>query len=142
MVPAQERRVDVRYLTIAFLPSLVIILATLYLTVILQLPGERLALPILSMATAFTGVIPQYIMAATIGAAGLSVTFMSLRQLPRLIRELAVDGLVPKRLAARDAVGSRNIILVVIAVICAVGVHVLSSARMVPITFVGDVNSP
>lgn len=136
MVPAQERRVDVRYLTIAFLPSLLIILATLYLTVILQLPGERLALPILSMATAFTGVIAQYIMAATIGAAGLSVTFMSLRQLPRLIRELAVDGLVPKRLAARDAVGSRNIILVVIAVICAVSVHVLSSARVVPITFV------
>ncbi|MDP9800150.1 hypothetical protein J2S49_000226 [Arcanobacterium wilhelmae] len=136
MVPAQERRVDMQRLVLAFLPSLLVILATLYLTVVLGLPGERLALPVLSMAAAFMGEIPQYVVAVAIGLAGVAVTYTSFRQLPRLIRELAVDGLVPRRLAARDSVRSRNLILIVIAVICGIGVHVLSSARVVPITFV------
>ena len=136
LVSADDRRVRTRRQLRFFVPALVLILIQLYFAVLLELPGRRFGLPSLSMAYAFWGEPGQVVVASTFILTGLAMAYAAYRQLPRLLRELALDGLLPRRLAAEDAVRPRRLIVGIIAVLAAVATSVLDSTRAISMVFI------
>ncbi len=136
MAPTDERRVPPRDLAKIMVLAYLVIAVTLYFVVELQMPGKRVAIPSLSMAYAFFGELGQTVLIVLYILLGLSVAYSSFSQLPRLLRELALDGLLPRRLAAADAVAPRRLIIATIATMAAVVTLVLDSARSLSSVFV------
>ncbi|USR80130.1 hypothetical protein [Arcanobacterium pinnipediorum] len=129
MVPAENRRVDLRDQLRAFVPAFFLIALTLYFAVVLYLPGRRLSVPAIPIATALFGYPGTIAMAILVSIVGITASYVSYRQLPRLIRDLAVDSLLPRRLAARDAVRPRKMIVLVIGLLATAATAVLDSTR-------------
>lgn len=136
MVPAQLRRLGTRRLGTRFGVLIAVIALTIYFIVLMQLPARRLAIPILSMSAAFFGDVGMTILAIVISAIGAAACYTSYRQLPRLIRELAIDHILPRRLAARDAVAPRRKIVVLIAVLAAVGAWLIDSIHVIAMVLI------
>lgn len=136
MSGSQDRRTPPRSLLIIGSLAILLIAGTLYLTIQLDLPGRRLAIPILSIASAFLGEGGQTVMAVLFMAGGTATIYAAFRQLPQLIRELAIDGLLPRRLAAKDSVGPRRLVVAVIALVAALTSLILDSARAVAMSFI------
>ncbi len=125
------RRVDVRSLLKLFIPAFIGIAATLYLIAQLELPGRRMGVPLLSMAHAFLGQTGQFVIAICFALAGVSVALSAYTQLPRLLRALAADGLLPRQIAAEDSRYARRAIVGSMAVICALVAGFLTSTLAV-----------
>ena len=136
MAPTADRRVSSRRLAAVMGSAFLIIGVTLYFVVVLQMPGKRVQIPSLSIAMAFFGDVGQAILVALYVLLGLGVSYAAYSQLPRLLRELALDGLLPRRLAAADAVAPRRLIIAIIAGLAAVVTIVLDSTRSISAVFV------
>lgn len=117
MVSPENRRVGTRRLLRFFVPGFFLIALTLYFAVVLYLPGRRLSVPAIPIATAIFGYSGTVVMAVLLAFVGLAGAYTSYRQLPRLIRDLAIDTLLPRRLAASDAVRPRKTIVLIIALL-------------------------
>ncbi|QRV02884.1 APC family permease [Arcanobacterium phocisimile] len=129
MVPAEQRRVGLRTHLRTFIPAFFLISLTLYFAVVLYLPGRRLSVPAIPIATALFGFYGTVVMAVLVSLVGLAASYVAYRQLPRLIRDLAIDSLLPRRLAARDAVRPRKAIVLVIGFLATTATVVLDSTR-------------
>lgn len=129
MVAPDDRRVGARTQLRVFVPAFFLIALTLYFAVVLFLPGRRLSVPAIPIATALFGYPGTVVMAVMLGFVGLATAYASYRQLPRLIRDLAVDTLLPRRLAARDAIRPRKMIVLVIALLATTATAFLDSTR-------------
>lgn len=136
MVPAKYRRLGTRQLATYFGALLAVIALTIYFIVLMQLPARRLAIPVLSLSAAFFGDIGMTVIAVIISFIGAAACYMSYRQLPRLIRELAIDHILPRRLADRDAVAPRRKIVVLIAFLASVGAWFTDSIHMIAMILV------
>lgn len=136
MVDPNERRPELHEVLRVFLPTLILIALTLYFVVTLQMPGRRLGIPAVSAASAFLGANGRFVIAILFALLGATTAYMSYLQIPRLIRELAVDGLLPRRLAAQDAVAPRRQLLLVIAVVSALVVWFLDSTHSIAMVFI------
>ncbi|QOR46467.1 amino acid permease [Trueperella pecoris] len=130
------RRVSRRRLTKFMTGALIVIAITLYFSVVLRMPGQRVAVPALSMSYAFFGEKGQLVFVVLFVMLGVGVATAAYGQLPRLLRELALDGLLPRRLAAADAVAPRRAIVAIIALLAAIVTIVLDSARSIATVFV------
>lgn len=136
MVDPNERRPEFREVLRIFLPTIILVALTLYFVVTLQMPGRRFGIPAISAASAFLGQNGKLAIAILFALLGSTTAYMSYRQLPRLIQELAVDGLLPRRLAAKDAVAPRRELLLVIAIVSALVVWFLNSTHSVAMVFI------
>ncbi|VEI12504.1 APC family permease [Trueperella bialowiezensis] len=134
--PQQNRWVPAKTMARLMAVAFLAVAVTLYFVVALKMPGHRVAIPSLSMAYAFFGPGLQAVLAAVYALLGLCVASASYGQLPRLLRELALDGLLPRRLQAADAVMPRRLIIATISVLAAVVTLVLDSTRSVSLVFV------
>ncbi|RTE48725.1 APC family permease [Actinobaculum sp. 352] len=116
----EERRVNPRSLGWLFAVFTAgPILVTMYFVVALHMPGRRLGVPSLSMALAFLGTTGQRIVAVCYIITGVVAVLGAYMQLPRLLRELAIDHVLPRKLAAADAVSPRLAIVGAAAVLAA-----------------------
>lgn len=136
MAPNDQRRVHPRALLYVGLAMFFIIGVSLYFVVLLHMPTRRVAIPSLSIAFAFFGHAGQAVLAIFYVVLGLGVVYASYSQLPQLLRELSLDGLLPRRLAAADAIGPRRLIIALIATMAAVVTIILDSARSISAVFV------
>ncbi|MCI6573735.1 MAG: hypothetical protein PT944_01425 [Actinomycetaceae bacterium] len=136
MALPSRRRVPTKRMLTVLIPMLVLIAVTLYFVVELQLPGRRLGLPALSITYALLGTAGRTVMAILFVLTGIAVAVASYRQLPRVLRELAIDGLLPRRLAAQDAVTPRRLIVVIVAALAAVISWFLDSTRSLAMIFI------
>lgn len=133
---SSHRRVSRRSLARAMSVAIVVIALLLYFIVILNMPGQRVAVPALTMSYSLFGYTGQVAYVVLFVLLGVSVATAAYGQLPRLLRELALDGLLPRKLAAADAVGPRRAIVAIIAVLAAVVTLILDSARSIAGVFV------
>lgn len=129
MAAPQRRRVKLKRMLIVLIPMVILIANTMYFVVKLELPGRRLGLPALSIAYAFFGEWGRIVAAVLFSCTGIAAAVAAYRQLPRVLRELAIDGLLPKRLAAQDSVIPRHLIVLIIALLAAVISLFLDSTR-------------
>ncbi|MCI5825750.1 MAG: hypothetical protein MR006_03710 [Arcanobacterium sp.] len=136
MASPQRRRVPLRRMLTVLIPMLILIAITLYFVVELQLPGRRLGLPALSIAYALLGTTGRTTLAVLFIFTGISVSAAAYRQLPRVLRELAIDGLLPRRLAAKDSVVPRRLIVLIVAGLAAVISWFLDSTRSLAMIFI------
>ncbi|MFP7697172.1 hypothetical protein [Trueperella sp. LYQ143] len=134
--PHDHRRIVPRTLLKAMVPAVILIAVTLYFVTALRMPGRRVAIPSLSMAVAFFGRAGQIVLVVLYIVLGLLAAYSAYRQLPRLLRELAIDGLLPRRLAAKDAVRPRRMIVALIGLLAAAVTFVLDSTRSHAVVFV------
>lgn len=114
-----SRRVRVISVGKLMLPSVIGILLTVYLIVILDLPGRRMSVPILTMSRVFLGEIFQIALGVCLIVAAFATALAAYAQLPLYMRLLATDGILPRHIAAADARLQRRSIIGVIAVLCA-----------------------
>lgn len=131
-----ERRVSRRRLGAFMLAAFLIIAIVFYFIVALHMPGHREALPTLTMSYSFFGPVGQVVYVVLFALLGLAVAITAYAQLPRLLRELALDGLLPRKLAAADAVAPRRAIVALIAALAATVTLALDSARSIAAVFV------
>ncbi|MDV6239004.1 hypothetical protein R3J22_05610 [Trueperella bernardiae] len=131
-----ERRVSRRRLGAFMLAAFLIIAIVFYFIVALHMPGHREALPTLTMSYSFFGPVGQVVYVVLFALLGLAVAITVYAQLPRLLRELALDGLLPRKLAAADAVAPRRAIVALIAALAATVTLALDSARSIAAVFV------
>ncbi|MDD7504342.1 MAG: hypothetical protein PUK40_00095, partial [Actinomycetaceae bacterium] len=136
MVAPQLRRTPVSHAYTVGVPLMVVIAVTMYFVGKLELPGLRLGIPALSIAVAMWGDIGRTVIATIFAASGLAAAYASYRQLPRLLRELSIDGLLPRRLAAQDAQSSRRWAVLLIASLSAIVLLFLDSTRALAMVFV------
>ncbi|MDD7466034.1 MAG: hypothetical protein PUK59_07385 [Actinomycetaceae bacterium] len=136
MAVPSRRRVPTKRMLTVLVPMLVLIAVTLYFVVELQLPGRRLGLPALSITYALLGTPGRTVMAVLFMLTGISVAVAAYRQLPRVLRELAIDGLLPRRLAAQDSVTPRRLIVLIVALLAAVISWFLDSTRSLAMIFI------
>lgn len=135
MAVPQRRRVPIKRMLQVLVPMLLLIIVTMYFVFQLHLPAQRNSLPALSIAAAFFGETGHAILAVLFALTGLSVSVATYRQLPRLLRELAIDGLLSQRLAAEDAVVPRRMMVLLIAAVLAVISWILNSTRSFAMVF-------
>lgn len=131
-----ERRVSRRRLGAFMLAAFLIIAIVFYFIVALHMPGHREALPTLTMSYSFFGPVGQVVYVVLFALLGLAVAITAYAQLPPLLRELALDGLLPRKLAAADAVAPRRAIVALIAALAATVTLALDSARSIAAVFV------
>lgn len=131
-----ERRVSRRRLGAFMLAAFLIIAIVFYFIVALHMPGHREALPTLTMSYSFFGPVGQVVYVVLFALLGLAVAITAYAQLPRLLRELALDALLPRKLAAADAVAPRRAIVALIAALAATVTLALDSARSIAAVFV------
>lgn len=136
MVPPNMRRVGTRAQLWAFVPLLIVVGLTMYFIAKLELPGRRSGLPAMSIAAAFFEESGALVIAAVMIVIGICAAYAAYRQLPRLLRELALDSLLPRRLAAKDATGPRRTTVLVIAVLATIATALLESTHAVAMVFI------
>ncbi|WP_216402573.1 hypothetical protein [Arcanobacterium phocae] len=136
MVSPEDRRVNTKEQLRIFVPVFFLIALTLYFSVVLYLPGRRLSVPAIPIATAIFGVVGTVSMTVLLTFVGLAAAYASYRQLPRLLRDLAIDTLLPRRLAARDSIRPRKAIVLVIAFLATTATAFLDSASALASVFV------
>lgn len=136
MKDSSERRVSRRRLGAFMLIAFLVIALMFYFIVTLRMPGHREALPSLTMSYAFFGPVGRMVYVTLFALLGLAVATAAYGELPRLLRELALDGLLPRKLAAADAVAPRRAIVALIAALAASVTLVLDSVRSIAAVFV------
>ena len=136
MEKPERRRVPIRRIAQGAIPMMVLIGLTVYLMVKLKLPGRRLGLPALSSAYGLFGAEGRIIVGVLFALVGIAMAGAAYRSLPRVLRELALDGLLPQRLAAEDEARPRRMIVFVMAVLGASISLVMDSARALAMIFV------
>ena len=136
MALPERRRVPLHRMLKVLVPMFVLIALTMYFAVKLELPGRRLGLPAISIAYAFFGENGRIAFSVLFALIGFAVAISAYRQLPRVLRELAIDGLLPQRLAAEDSVVPRRLIVALIALLAAVISVFLDSTRSLAMIFI------
>ncbi|MFY9262898.1 MAG: APC family permease [Actinomycetaceae bacterium] len=136
LVDPKDRRVPTRKLARIFVPLFIIILLTTYFIDVLMLPGRRTGIPAMSIGAAFFGDTGQAVLAIVFSIVGIVAAYTAYRQLPRFLRELALDGLLPRHLAARDANRPRRLVVITIGFLAAVATWVLDSMQAVAMAFI------
>lgn len=136
LVEPPRRRVDIGRLSKLFFVIVILILLQLYFVAALELPSRRLGVPALAMVVAFVGPIGLKIAAVCFIILGLSAAFAAYQQLPRMIREIAIDNLLPRRFASADITTPRRVVVAVIALLAAGISTALKSTQAVAIIFV------
>ncbi len=125
---ARTRRVRPPWLAARFGGATVAIVVTLYLSILFELPGQRLGVPSLSMAHGLMGGGGYKAVAAGYALLGVSAALAAYARLPFLLSELATDGILPRRLGTRDAIKPRLVIVGLTAVLAAGFAGVLVSS--------------
>ena len=129
LVPHGGRRHGPAWLARAFVPTVAAIVLTLYFSVSVGVPGWAPDVPSLSMASALFGETGQRIVAVVYVLLGCATALSAYARLPQLLRELAYDGILPRRLASRDALKPRLAIVGLTAVLAAVLSSMLLSTQ-------------
>lgn len=122
------RRLKPRSLAGVMLPVLAAIGALLYLSYVIALPATTRATPVLALGEAFFGETGENVIAIAFIAAGLAVGLAAAGQAMELLRQLAADGILPRRAAAADARRPRRAFLAVTVLIGTAPVFIPGSA--------------
>lgn len=115
----RDRRTPPRLTGRGFGLATIAIMLTLYLIVVLEMPGRRFGVPTLSMALAFFGEVGQALVAIVYIVVGCGAALAAYGRLPILLREMALAGILPRRLGSPDAVKPRLTIVGLTAVLAA-----------------------
>ena len=133
------RRIRARSLARALGPVIAAIAALLYLSRIIDLASTTRSTPVLALAEAIFGETPAAIAAASFCVAGIAISFAAAGQAVALMRQLAGDGILPRRAAAADARRPRNILLGLTVLLCAAAVLLVadSASTMLVVIMLG-----
>lgn len=136
LVPPKFRRVSIHLLGRIFGLLILAILITLYFVGILRMPGHRLSVITLSMAYDFWGFPGQIIVGACYVLAGIAGVLTAYDYLPRLLRELAINRFLPRRMADAEASASRVAIVVAVALVASILATILTTTQAGAMVFV------
>ncbi len=119
MVRPQDRKLRPKRLVQIMGPAIAAIVISLYFADALAMTGRSGSVPLLAMADAFFARPGQIAVAIAAILVGLSAVLVAYSVLPRLLRELSIDRILPRYLASEDAVRPRVTIVGFIAVLAA-----------------------
>lgn len=136
LVAPSMRRVSVRLLLRIFGLLILVVLVTLYFVGILRMPGYRLAVVTMSMAYSFWGFYGQIIVGVCYVLAGVAGVLTAYAHLPRLLRALAIERFLPRRMADAESSSSRVVIVIAVALLASVLATVLTTTQAGAIVFI------
>ena len=119
LVRPQDRKLRPRRLMQIVGPAVAAIVISLYFADALAMTGRSGSVPLLAMADAFFARPGQIAVAIAAILVGLSAVLVAYSVLPRLLRELSIDRILPRYLASEDAVRPRAIMVGFIAILAA-----------------------
>ena len=120
MKTSEYRRVSPESLAKALVPAIVMMSLTLYLVLATGMNDHEQTLPGVYFAGLAAGQIAQVVVALAFVATGWAASSIGFWCLPRLVKELAMDHVLPRHLASDDVVRARvTIVLGTLAVGCA-----------------------
>ena len=119
MVRPQDRRLRPKRLVQLMGTGAGAVVVSLYFADALAMTGRSGSVPLLAMADAFFDRPGQIVVAVASILVGLSAVLVAYSALPRLLRELSVDRILPRYLASEDAVRPRVTIVAFIAILAA-----------------------
>ncbi len=142
MKTSEYRRVSPESLAKALVPAIVMMSLTLYLVLATGMNDHEQTLPGVYFAGLAAGQIAQVVVALAFVATGWAASSIGFWCLPRLVKELAMDHVLPRHLASDDVVRARvTIVLGTLAVGCALsgylGFSVAGAAAIVGIAVAG-----
>lgn len=136
LVAPELRRVSIHVLRRIFEPLIIVILITLYFVGILQMPSYHLSVVTLSMAYGFWGLPGQIIVGVCYMLAGMAGVLTAYAHLPRLLRALAMERFLPRRMADAGASASRLAIVIAVALLASVLATVLTTTQAGAMVFI------
>lgn len=131
-----DRRLNTKWVRRSMVGSTIVIVLTLSLSAIFNLPGQRLGVPTLFMGYAMFGHPGEMIIGLAYICTGVCVVLLSYERLFLLLRELSSNGILPRTLGTRDALKPRLTIVGVAAVCAALLSSVLLSTQAGAIIFI------
>lgn len=132
----RDKRVGNRWLAKRMIFLVVTVTLSLYLVILFQLPGQRMGVPTLAIADAVYGDLGSHLAAGAYIATGLAAALAAYARLPYLIEELASDGILPRRLASRDAIKPRLVMVAATAIFAASISSILVSTQAGALIFI------
>lgn len=136
LVQAKLRRVPLRRSVPMFVPVFLVFLLTLYLATKVLRPYLAGTLPILELSRVLLPYPVMILDGVVFILLGLSVVIGSFWQIPRILRELALDGLLPRKLGVLDQRGPRQFIVVLIFITSGFATYFINSARFIVVIFI------
>ncbi|MCF2706317.1 APC family permease [Arcanobacterium haemolyticum] len=106
------RRTSSQRLLQLMIPTFVVISVMVYFIVTVGMDGRWHDVPLLIFAEVFFGTWGSYVASVALLLTGLAAAAIGFWCLPRLLRELAIDHVLPRSFASRDARRPRQIIVV------------------------------
>ncbi|MFT0848500.1 amino acid permease [Actinomycetaceae bacterium L2_0104] len=129
MVRPQDRKLRPKRLVQLTGAAAAAVVVSLYFADALAMTGRSGSVPLLAMADAFFDRPGQIVIAVAAILVGLSAVLVAYAALPRLLRELSVDRILPRYLASEDAVRPRVTIVAFIAILAATLTGSLSTTQ-------------
>ncbi|XCB29998.1 hypothetical protein RQN30_00530 [Arcanobacterium hippocoleae] len=136
LVSPEYRRVRLHRNIRVFLPIMVLIALTIYISVILFHPYQLDVVPIIAISILL---FPAWIWRTVIIVLvllGALLTISSYWQLPRILREMALEGLLPRKLGVQDSINSRRFVVLAVATLAACAAFYISTARALAMVFI------
>ncbi|MBR5950224.1 MAG: amino acid permease [Actinomycetaceae bacterium] len=136
LVAPKLRRVPVQVLRRIFGFLIFVIIITLYFVGVLQIPSYHLSVVTLSMAYGFWGTPGEIIVGICYIVAGMAGVLTAYSHLPRLLRALAMDRFLPRRMADVGASGSRLGVVIAVALLASILATVLTTTQAGAMVFI------
>ncbi|WP_353066730.1 hypothetical protein [Arcanobacterium hippocoleae] len=136
LVAPENCRVRLKRSIRFFFPVLLLIALTLYISVILFHPYQLDVMPIVAISML---VLPRgvtYFVLGILVCLGSALTLSSYWQLPRILREMALEGLLPNKLGVQDSVNARRFIVLAIAILGGCSTFFISTAQSLAMIFI------
>lgn len=136
LVTPEYRRVRLRRSIKVFIPVMLLIALTLYASVILFHPYQLSVVPIMAISILILPNWAWHIVLVALVIIGLTLTISSYWQLPRILREMALENLLPRKLGVEDSINARRFIVLTIAALNAISSIFISTARSLAMIFI------
>ncbi len=136
LVHGSDRRVRLRDILPYMLSVIGIVLLTLYIAVKVLRVYLIDTVPVLEMTRILLPSWAWWAIGVCLLLLGASLVVSSYWQLPRLLRELAIGGILPRKLGVQDERISRRLLVLFIAIVASISTYFLNSARFVTVIFI------
>lgn len=136
LVTPELRRVRLKQNLRGFVPVLLAIAFTLYISVVLFRPYQLNVVPIMAIAILILPAWAWHLMLVALILVGFSLAISAYWQLPRIMREMALEGILPRKLGVQDSVNARRFIVLAIALLASFATFFISSARSLAMVFI------
>ncbi|MDY5585206.1 MAG: hypothetical protein SPG61_05405 [Arcanobacterium sp.] len=136
LAQADLRRVPLRRNIPLFAPVFIVFLLTLYLATKVLRPYVVDTVPILELSKVLLPYPIVIIDGVALVSLGLCLVLGSFWQIPQILRALALDGLLPRKLGVLDQRGPRQFIVVLIFITSGFATYFINSARFIVVIFI------